>query len=99
MIYIPFIYFSCLALWTYTRRHVVDMATICSLMFAVSGFFSILVDADNLRYWDSVYYEITPTAAASLSVQRFNEDTIAENLERIINDCRLQKSPHRPITI
>lgn len=65
MIYIPFIYFSCLALWTYTRRHVVDMATICSLMFALSGFFSILVDADNLRYWDSVYYEITPTAAAT----------------------------------
>ena len=59
MITIPFIYFSLLSLFCYHKHRQIDLATIISLMFAVSGFFSILVDVNNLRYDDTYSYEIS----------------------------------------
>lgn len=59
MITIPFIYFSLLSLFCYHKHRQMDLATIISLMFAVSGFFSILLDANDLRYDDTYSYEIS----------------------------------------
>ena len=63
MITIPFIYFSLLSLFCYHKHRQIDLATIISLMFAVSGFFSILVDVNNLRYDDTYSYEISLSSA------------------------------------
>ena len=64
MIYIPAIYFSFLSLLLYRRNKNLDIATFISITFAISGFFSILVDVFELRYGDTVDYQITPIAAA-----------------------------------
>ena len=65
MIFVPVIYFSVLAFYLYRRHKCLDLATLIALMFAVSGGFSVLVDFFDLRYWDSVGYEISPTASMS----------------------------------
>lgn len=63
MIIIPFIYFSFLSLILYRRHHRFDIATIISVMYAVCGAFSIMVDMFNLRSLDVQNYTISPTAS------------------------------------
>lgn len=64
MIFVPAIYFSFLSFLLYRRNKCLDIATLIAAMFAVSGIFSVLVDVFDLRYWDSVGYQITPVASA-----------------------------------
>lgn len=59
MITIPFIYFSFLSFFFYRKHKQIDLATILSLMFAVSGCFSVLIDICNLRTGDTERYEIS----------------------------------------
>lgn len=63
MISIPFIYFSFLGILLYRRKKRFDIATIISIMFAVCGAFSILLDLFNLRSEDTLNYEISLTAS------------------------------------
>lgn len=63
MIAVPFVYFSLLTFILFRRHKRIDLVTLISSMFAISGFFSILIDYYDLRYWDSVGYEITTIPA------------------------------------
>lgn len=59
MTYTPLVYFSCLALIFYRRHKQMDMATIISLVFAVSGLFSVLIDINDYRSIETYKYEIS----------------------------------------
>ena len=59
MIYIPVVYFSCLSLILYKNNRRVDIATIIAMIFAVSGLFSVLLDINNYRDFDTVHYQIS----------------------------------------
>lgn len=48
MIAVPFVYFSAIAFLLYNKRKRVDLAIFISLIYAVSGFFSILVETNGL---------------------------------------------------
>lgn len=48
MIGLPFIYFSLLTLFLFSKKRKIDFATILSGIFAISGLFSILLDTFNL---------------------------------------------------
>lgn len=63
MISIPFIYFSFLSILLYRRKKRFDIATIISIMFAICGAFSILLDFFNLRSEDTLNYKISLTAS------------------------------------
>ena len=64
MTYIPLVYFGCLSLFIYQRNKQIDIAFISSLIFAVSGFFSVLIDINGYRYDDTYHYEISIVPAA-----------------------------------
>lgn len=63
MIIIPFLYFSTLALYVYKKHKTVSVAFLICVMFAASGFFSILIDIFHLRSDDTMNYIITPQAS------------------------------------
>lgn len=66
MIAVPFIYFSILSLVLYFRRGKrIDFSVIISTIFAISGLFSILVDAFGLRNSDTENYSISFLASFS----------------------------------
>ena len=64
MTYIPFVYFGCLSIFLYQRHKQIDIATIVSLIFAVSGLFGVLIDINGYRYSDTYNYEISIVPAA-----------------------------------
>lgn len=59
MTYIPLVYFGCLAYFLFRRYKQMDMATIISLIFAVSGLFSVLIDINGYRSSETYKYEIS----------------------------------------
>ena len=59
MIIVPFVYFGLMSLYLYKKRKNIDIAVIIALIFAVSGFFSILIDMFGLRYDDAIDYQIS----------------------------------------
>ena len=70
MITVPFVYFSFLAFFFYRSSRRIDLAVYISLIYAVSGFFSIFLDVYKLRSSDTASYEITllPTIVYCLSL-------------------------------
>lgn len=64
MTYIPLVYFGCLSFILYQRHKQIDIATIVSLIFAVSGLFSVLIDINGYRSYDTYDYEISIVPAA-----------------------------------
>lgn len=64
MTYIPLVYFGCLFVLMYQRHKQIDIASIVSLIFAVSGLFSVLIDINRYRSYDTYNYEISIEAAA-----------------------------------
>lgn len=63
MTHIPLIYFGCLSLILYRRNKQFDIATIISLMFAVSGIFTILIDINGYRSNETIGYHISAIPA------------------------------------
>jgi len=64
MIAIPFVWFSILFVFIFKKnKKQIDIASYIALIFAVSGFFSILIDVFKLRYEQTNNYSITPIAA------------------------------------
>lgn len=59
MIYIPLVYFSILSLFLYRRHKHFDIAVIISLMFALSGLFSVFMDNLGYRSYESSNYHIS----------------------------------------
>lgn len=59
MIYIPLVYFSFLSFVLYKRHKKINIATIISLMFAISGLFSVLVDINDYRGYETANYQIS----------------------------------------
>lgn len=59
MVAIPFIYFTILSFILYFRHKKIDLACYTTIIYAVSGFFSILIDFYKLRYFDVLYYKIS----------------------------------------
>lgn len=59
MIFVPFIYFSTLSLFIYLKKKYIDLSIFVSMMYAISGFFSILIDYNDLRSFETFDYEIT----------------------------------------
>ena len=64
MTYIPFVYFGCLSIFLYQRHKQIDIATIVSLVFAVSGLFSVLIDINGYRSYETYNYDISIVPAA-----------------------------------
>ena len=64
MTYIPLVYFGCLSVFIYQRNKQIDIAFISSLIFAVSGLFSVLIDINRYRAYGTDNYEISIEAAA-----------------------------------
>ena len=62
---VPFIYFSIIALCLYRKRKGVDFAIAMSSLYAISGFFSILIDYLGIRSYDTEHYEISFFASFS----------------------------------
>lgn len=57
MIAVPFLYFSLLSIWIYKKNHGrIDIALFITLLYALSGLFSILVETFKLGYYR---YEVT----------------------------------------
>lgn len=64
MIAIPFVYFSFLSIILYLKKgKKFDFSVVITTMFAISGFFSILVDVFDLRNPDVANYNISVTAS------------------------------------
>lgn len=63
MTFIPLVYFSSLSLFLYKRHKQIDMATIISVVFAISGLFSVLIDLNGLRSFETKSYEISVVPA------------------------------------
>lgn len=59
MTFIPLVYFSFLSLFLYKRHKQFDMAAIISMIFAISGLFSVLIDFNGLRSIETENYEIS----------------------------------------
>lgn len=59
MIGVPFVYFSMLFLVFYSRNRKIDLASYTALIYAVSSFFSILIDFYRLRGFDTLNYDIS----------------------------------------
>ena len=64
MTFIPLVYFGCLSFFLYKRHNQIDIAIIVSLVFAVSGLFSVLIDINGYRSYDTYNYEISIVPAA-----------------------------------
>lgn len=64
MTFIPLVYFGCLSFFLYKRHNQIDIAIIVSLVFAVSGLFSVLIDINGYRSYDTYNYEISILPAA-----------------------------------
>lgn len=64
MTYIPLVYFGCLSFILYQRHKQIDIATIVSLIFAVSGLFSVLIDINGYRSYQTCNYDISIVPAA-----------------------------------
>ena len=64
MTYIPLVYFGCLSFILYQRHKQIDIATIVSLIFAVSGLFSVLIDINGYRSYETYNYDISIVPAA-----------------------------------
>lgn len=62
MVSVPFIYFTILSVIFYLRNRKIDLACFTTIIYAVSGFFSILIDYSQLRGFDTKYYNISPYA-------------------------------------
>ena len=63
MVAVPFIYFSALLFYQLKKnKWRLDIACFILVIYAVSGFFSILIDIFDLRYEDQRNYIITPWA-------------------------------------
>lgn len=62
MIFVPAIYFSVLSLLIYLKKKYIDLSILASMMYAISGFLSILIDYNDLRSYDTSDYEITFSA-------------------------------------
>ena len=60
---IPFVYFSLISLLLYKKRKKFDIAIIIAMIFAVSGFFSILIDIFHLRYREAIGYQFSVGAS------------------------------------
>ncbi len=58
MIAVPFIYFSLLLLYIVKTKKTFDISAYLVCLYLVSGFFSILIDTNNLRSFDTKNYEI-----------------------------------------
>lgn len=66
MIIVPFLYFSLLSFFLYRKKgKKIDLSVIITAMFAVSGFFSILIDMFELRNPDAIRYKISVGATVS----------------------------------
>lgn len=63
MVALPFLYFGFLALRFYRKSRRIDLAVYIALIYAVSGLFSILVDAFGLRSADTLNYQISLVAS------------------------------------
>lgn len=59
MIAVPFIYFSLLTGFFYVRNKQFNLPVFTCLIYAVSSFFAILIDIFDLRYPDTVNYDIS----------------------------------------
>ena len=59
MIAVPFIYFSLLTWFFYVRNQQFNLPVFTCLIYAVSSFFAILIDIFDLRYSDTVDYDIS----------------------------------------
>ena len=59
MVGIPFIYFSILFIVLYLKNKKIDIACYTILIYAVSSFFSILIDFYRLRGFDTLHYDIS----------------------------------------
>lgn len=59
MVGIPFIYFSILFVILYLKNNKIDIACYTVLIYAVSSFFSILIDFYRLRGFDTLNYDIS----------------------------------------
>lgn len=59
MIAVPFIYFSLLTWFFYVRNKQFNLPVFTCLIYAVSSFFAILRDIFDLRYPDTVNYDIS----------------------------------------
>lgn len=64
MTFIPLVYFGCLSFFLYKRHKQIDIAIIVSLVFAVSGLFSVLIDINGYRSYDTYNYDISIVPAA-----------------------------------
>lgn len=91
MIVLPFLYFSLLSFGLYHRRKQLDITILITLMFAICGAFSILVDLYDLRYPDFTSYSISPWAAI------FYCGLITLNLLPFINYSNLSIKNVRPV--
>ena len=65
MIAVPFIYFTLLSIYIYRRNHEIDLAFLTSLVYAISGFFAILIDIFDLRSSDVAIYDISLEATVA----------------------------------
>ena len=59
MIAVPFIYFSLLTWFFYVRNKQFNLPVFTCLIYAVSSFFAILIDIFDLRFPDTVNYDIS----------------------------------------
>lgn len=66
MVAIPFVYFTLLFLYQLKKNHWrIDIASYILCIYAISGFFTILIDVFNLRSPDTLSYTISPIACIS----------------------------------
>ena len=64
MIAIPFVYFSFLSILFYRKNnHKIDLSVVITAIYAVSGFFSILIDVFGFRSYDIANYKISFSGA------------------------------------
>ena len=59
MVAVPIIYFTILSFILYFRHKKIDFACYTTIIYAVSGFFSILIDFYKLRGFDTCNYKIS----------------------------------------
>ncbi len=59
MVWIPFIYFSSFLIFILYQKKAFDISAYIVSLYVISSFFSILIDLNNLRSFDTKNYQIT----------------------------------------
>lgn len=59
MVWIPFIYFSLFLIYILFKKKTFDISAYIVSLYVISSFFSILIDLNNLRSFDTKNYQIT----------------------------------------